>query len=289
MSTGAVLGLTGAAIVAVSAVYYAVDVLRGGTRPQRTSWGVWALVGVLGVASSDAGGAGPGMYAAAVDAVACAATFLLSLLPRYGKPGGRRLDPALGLVAVLGVALWQFGPLTDAGAAICAVTCDAVAFWPTLREGRRRPDLESRLSWTADIAGTALCLAAVGTASVAALVYPIYLVAAAATMSFVLFTAPKSEPPGELGDTPAAHDDRGGRRVAAAGGGEDAGANSPCALITRPRYYGNAGTSSCSTAFFSSGGATYAPGLRRGPPPGNASRRIVRCTVPHCFRSGPVL
>jgi len=107
MSAGAVLGLSGAGIVAVSAVYYAVDVLRGGTRPQRTSWGVWALVGILGVASSDAGGAGPGMYAAAVDAVACAATFVLSLVPRYGKPGARRLDPYLGLAAVAGAVLWR--------------------------------------------------------------------------------------------------------------------------------------------------------------------------------------
>ena len=201
MSTGAVLGLTGAGIVAVSAVYYAVDVLRGGTRPQRTSWGVWALVGILGVASSDAGGAGPGMYAAAVDAVACAATFLLSLIPRYGKPGGRRLDPYLGLAAVAGVVLWQFGPLTDAGAAICAVTCDTVALWPTLRDARHRPDLESRLSWSADVVGNGLCLAAVGTASVAALVYPIFLVVAAAAMTTVLLTAPAPERPGGLADT----------------------------------------------------------------------------------------
>jgi hypothetical protein len=198
MSTGAVLGLAGAAIVAVSAVYYAVDVVRGGTRPQRTSWGVWALVGILGVASSDAGGAGPGMYAAAVDAVACAATFGLSLIPRYGKPGGRRLDPYLGLGAIAGVALWQFGPLTDAGAAICAVTCDTVALWPTLRDARHRPDLESRLSWSTDVVGNGLCLAAVGTASVAALVYPIFLVAAAAAMTAVLLTAPAPEPVSRL-------------------------------------------------------------------------------------------
>jgi hypothetical protein len=200
MSTGAVLGLTGAGIVAISAVYYAVDVLRGSTRPQRTSWGVWALVGILGVASSDAGGAGPGMYAAAVDAVACAATFLLSLIPRYGKPGGRRLDPYLGLAAVAGVVLWQFGPLSDTGAAMCAVTCDTVALWPTLRAARHRPDLESRLSWSTDVLGNGLCLAAVGTASVAALVYPIFLVVAAAAMTTVLLTAPAPEPPGELAD-----------------------------------------------------------------------------------------
>jgi hypothetical protein len=189
MSTAEALGLSGAAIVAVSAVYYAVDVLRGGTRPQRTSWGVWALVGTLGVASSDAGGAGPGVYAGAVDAVACAATFLLSVMPRYGKPGGHQLDPYLGLAAVAGVLLWQFGPLTDAGAAICAVACDTVALWPTLRDARHRPDLESRMSWSADVVGNGLCLAAVGTASVAALVYPIFLVLAAVAMTTVLLTA----------------------------------------------------------------------------------------------------
>jgi hypothetical protein len=200
MVTGEVLGLSGAGIVAVSAVYYAVDVLRGRTRPQRTSWGVWALVGLLGVASADAGGAGPGTYAAAVDAVACAATFLLSLLPRYGKPGGNRLDPLLGAAAVAGVLLWQFGPLTDAGAAVCAVACDAIALWPTLRDARRRPELESRLSWSADVIGNALCLAAVGTATVAAMVYPIFLVAAAGAMAAVLFTAPASERAGELAD-----------------------------------------------------------------------------------------
>lgn len=155
---------------------------------------------MLGVASSDAGGAGPGVYAGTVDAVACAATFLLSLLPRYGKPGGRRLDPVLGLAAVAGVVLWQFGPLTDAGAAICAVACSAVALWLTLRDARNRPELESRLSWSADVVGNGLCLAAVGTASVAALLYPIFLVAAAGAMTAVLLTAPASERAGELAD-----------------------------------------------------------------------------------------
>ena len=35
--------------------------------------------------------------------------------------------------------------------------------------------------------------------------------------------------------------------------------------------------------------ARYGPGLGRGLPPGNASRRIVRCTMPSCWENGPVL
>src|SRR5204863_9122119 len=33
----------------------------------------------------------------------------------------------------------------------------------------------------------------------------------------------------------------------------------------------------------------YGPGLGRGLPPGNASRMIVRLTIPHCLRNGPVV
>jgi hypothetical protein len=183
-----VLGLVGAAIVACSAVYYAVDVLRGNTRPQRTSWGVWALVGVLGFGSADAGGAGPGAYAAGVDAIACIATFALSMHPRLGKPGGRRTDLLLAAVAVVGVVLWRWGPLGDTGAAVLAVSCESVALWPTLRDGWRNPQLESLASWAADIVGNTLCISAVATVSVASLAFPVYVLGAAVAMT-VLLTA----------------------------------------------------------------------------------------------------
>jgi hypothetical protein len=183
---GAVLGLLGALIVACSAVYYAVDVVRGTTRPQRTSWGVWALVGVLGFGSADAGGAGPGAYAAGVDAVACAATFLMSLHPRLGKPGGRRTDLVLGAVAIVGVLLWRWGPLGNTGAAVLAVSCESIALWPTLREGWRHPELESLASWAADVAGNGLCIAAVATVSVASLAFPLYVLGAAVAMTVIL-------------------------------------------------------------------------------------------------------
>lgn len=182
----AVLGIVGALIVAVSAVYYATDVLRGRTRPQRTSWGVWALVGVLGFGSASAGGAGPGAYAPGVDAIACVVTFLMSLHPRLGKPGGRRMDLILGVAAVAGVLLWRWGPLSTSGAALLAVSCEAVALWPTLREGWRRPGLESLPSWAADVVGNGLCVAAVATVSVASLAYPLYVLAAAVAMTGLL-------------------------------------------------------------------------------------------------------
>jgi hypothetical protein len=181
------LGTAGALVVAVSAAYYFADVLRGRTRPHQASWLVWAVIGVLGFGTADDGGAGPGAYAAAVDALAAVATFALSLAPRYGKPGLRRSDVVLGVTALAAVVLWRWGPLSTGWAAVLAVSCDAVALWPTVREGWLRPELESRTSWTADVLGNGLCLCAVGTASVAALAYPIYLLAACAAMTVILF------------------------------------------------------------------------------------------------------
>jgi hypothetical protein len=181
------VGALGGAIVAASAVWYALDVLRGSTRPQRTSWGVWAVVGAVGFGTSDAGGAGAGSYAAAADAGACVLTFLLSLHPRLGKPGGRRLDPVLAAAALAGVALWLAGPLTADESAACATACAAVALWPTLRDSWRQPRLESLPSWGADVVGNALCLAALQRLTPAALAFPAYLTAAAAVMVVVLF------------------------------------------------------------------------------------------------------
>ncbi len=95
-----VLGSLGALVVAVSALYYLLDVLRGNTRPQRTSWALWATVGILGFGTSTAGGAGPGAWAVGVDAVACIVTFAVSLNPRFGKRGGSRFDPFLVLIGL---------------------------------------------------------------------------------------------------------------------------------------------------------------------------------------------
>ena len=193
-----VLGATGALIVAVSAGYYFADVLRGRTRPHQASWLVWAVVGVLGFGTADDGGAGPGAYAAAVDALAAVATFTLSLVPRFGKPGLRRSDVVLGAIALAAVVLWRWGPLSTGWAAVLAVGCDAAALWPTVREGWLRPELESRTSWGADVLGNGLCLGAVGSASIAALAYPIYLLTACAAMTAILYRPRRDTVTGSL-------------------------------------------------------------------------------------------
>ena len=53
-----------------------------------------------------------------------------------------------------------------------------------------------------------------------------------------------------------------------------------------PRYAASAVSRSPEVRTFS---PRYGPGFGRALPPGNASRMIVRCTIPSCLQSGPVL
>ena len=80
----------------VSAAYYFLDVLRHRTRPQRSSWAVWAVTGVVGFGTADAGGAGPGAYAAAVDAIACLVTFGIRSCTRVRQAGRAAQRSAAG-------------------------------------------------------------------------------------------------------------------------------------------------------------------------------------------------
>lgn len=180
------LGISGALIVSIGALYYLYDIVWGETRPHRVTWAVWTCIGVLGFGVTDSAGAGPGAYVAGVYTIAYVVTFLLSLTRRYGKSGVRRTDIALCIAALAGVLLWRFGGMGDGPAAVLAVICDAAAVWPTVRETWLQPNTESVPTWSADVVGSALGLAAVTSFSFAANAYPTYLLVANALVLAVL-------------------------------------------------------------------------------------------------------
>lgn len=175
LTAHAVLGYSGAITVAGAGVYYIWDVLTGDSRPHSGTWLVWGVIGILGLNVTRHAGAGPGSYAAAVYTALYLITFLISLHPRFGKPGLEWYDWPLSALAIAGVALWRFGTLPAIPAVLLAIACDAVAWSMTLRETWRNPASESRIAWAGDTLGTALCLLAVDHHTVAAMAYPAYL------------------------------------------------------------------------------------------------------------------
>jgi hypothetical protein len=183
--TRADLGLLGALVASAGSLFYLYAIVFGQTRPHRISWGVWTLIGVLGVGSAQAGGAGAGAYAAGVYLVCQALVFALSL-GRFGKPGGERYEYLLGAVAVAAIVVWRVGHLSPGAAATTAVAADGVALWFTLRGAYREPRGESLLGWALDVPAAALGVAAIAHYTYAATLYPAYLVVASSLVLAVL-------------------------------------------------------------------------------------------------------
>ena len=172
------LAWIGIAISSVSGVWYVYTIIFGTTRPHRITWGVWSLIGILGVGSAIEGGAGAGAYVPLFYLVLQVVVFGLSW--KYGKPGSEqegeeRFDLLIGTVAVITVVIWRAVAMPTWLAAAIAIAADAAVLWLTLRESWRQPETESLTAWGLDMFAAALGASALARLSFSADAYPVYL------------------------------------------------------------------------------------------------------------------
>src|SRR5437879_787263 len=142
MSLRILISIIGSLLSIAGYMFYFWTIIRGDTRPLRITWGVWTLAGILGLWASYDSGAGIGLLVTATFVVLTAVTFLLSLLPHYGKPGGRPIDLWVGLVASIALVIWRMIHFSPVIAATIAVVADFSVLWLTLRESWRQPETE---------------------------------------------------------------------------------------------------------------------------------------------------
>lgn len=175
MNWGALLSAIGVLIAALSGILYIRTILKGQTKPSRVSWGGWTLVGVLGLLSSREGGAGIGLLVAVVITAVVAVTFVLSLNPKYGKPGGETLDYAAGGVAAVALLTKPLINYSPAIGATIAILADVVFLWPTLRSSWRHPEYEALYPWVIGTIALLLGAISLGKYNFSSAAYPIYI------------------------------------------------------------------------------------------------------------------
>jgi hypothetical protein len=163
-------GLTAACVVP-----YLVGIARGVTRPQRTSWFVFAVLATAAAISQSADGATAGVWLSGGAAVGFGVVFVASLRCGVGGCDGRNLV-TLALAAV-GIGLWC--TTGEAVVAVLAViVADGAAVALTVAKARRDPDSEPAASWVLDASAGAVALLAVADWTFADAVYPAYHVLA---------------------------------------------------------------------------------------------------------------
>jgi hypothetical protein len=130
------------ALAAVGAFGYVRDTLKGVTSPNRVTWSLWAVEGILAFVIEIQGHVGP----------ASLMTLMLGLVPlvvvaaSFANPQAvwklGLFDVACGVISVAGLAFWSF--VNEPTVALVAfVVADQMAGLPTIRKSWLAPNTES--------------------------------------------------------------------------------------------------------------------------------------------------
>jgi hypothetical protein len=154
---------------------YIRDTLKGKTKPERATWFVFSVLGIIAFISQAKLGATWSLVFAGLDTLASLIVFVLSV--RYGVGGWTFLDRvalAIAAVGVLTALLVREPVIALLGDILADISGTALTVYKTFRA----PDTETTISWL--ITGTAALtgVLAVGSFNVALLLYPVYLMAA---------------------------------------------------------------------------------------------------------------
>lgn len=124
---------------------YVISILRGRTKPHRTTRTVLFLVSITNLIGTLAAHAGWGTLL--LSLFFFGRSLVLALLSlKYGVGGASRLDITCGIIAVLGVVAWI---LTGSGiwALVFAIVADAVAYIPAIVKTWKMPKSEASLMY----------------------------------------------------------------------------------------------------------------------------------------------
>lgn len=177
--------------------YYIWTILRKKSRPSRSSYWIWAFLGVLLLVSYVAGG-GTNWYVAAINTACNALVALFSL--RYGE--GKTLnkwDRRAIALAVTSLPLWigfRFFA-TSADAALLAfgvqMFADAAAGMPMLEKCWNRPESEARSAWVVGTVVYGVNLLAVREWTPQDVIWNVWIGGVCLAVTLTLFFRPRSD------------------------------------------------------------------------------------------------
>jgi len=153
-------------------VPYIWDILKHKTKPERASWLIWSVLGVIAFFSQLNKGATDSLWLTGVQTIGLVLVFLLSL--KYGVGGLTKKDMlALG-VAFVGLVLWKITQEATI-ALILVIIIDVAGSLLTISKSYKDPGSETLVTWI--LSGTSGLFGALAVYKLdwVLLSYPVYL------------------------------------------------------------------------------------------------------------------
>lgn len=167
-----VFGILSGTVILFGGPPYLFDILRGKTKPQRTTWFIWTFMGSISFTSQFKLGAHWSLVYVGLNAAGNLAVFLLSL--KYGTGGWRKLDIFALVIASIGVAM-SFVFTSPLIALTGSIVADFAGTSLTLYKTFLDPGSETSITWFFLGTSSLFAAMAVGTWDFSLLLYPVYI------------------------------------------------------------------------------------------------------------------
>lgn len=167
------LGIVAGIISFAAYVVYIRSILRGESRPNRTTWWIWTFMGLVMGLSYYFSGARNTIWSPLVEFIGPLLIALLAI--KYGEGGTKdKTDVVCLCGALISIALWVLfdSPLV---ALVTNILIDAFASIPTIKKSYLRPDGESFWAWFGTGVGDTMNLFASERPTFSILVYPVWM------------------------------------------------------------------------------------------------------------------
>ncbi len=179
-----VIGIIAGLVAFSSYFLYIPSILRGETKPNRTSWWIWGLIGFFIFISYFFSGARGTIWIPIAEATGPLIVGILSI--KYGEGGWTRLDKYCLLGAFFGTFIWWLSKSSTIGLT-SYLFIDLMGIIPTLHKTLKNPQTENKIAWGLILAGNLISLFAIEKFVFSIVLYPIYMIITNSTIFFTLF------------------------------------------------------------------------------------------------------
>lgn len=181
-----ILGIAAGAISFVGYAIYAYSTVKGSTKPNRATWWILTLVGIMIASSYYSEGARNTIWVAVSYVIGPLLVAVLSI--KYGESGWETLDILCLSTACLSALIWYFyqSPFT---VLVVNIVMDFVALVPTIKKSYLRPDSEDALAWSVESVSGVMNVLALERWAFGLAFYPVYLLLINSVVTALLLRA----------------------------------------------------------------------------------------------------
>lgn len=159
---------------------YLRDTLAGRTKPQRSSWLIWAVVASIALASQVAEGASHSLWFTTANWLMAVAVFGVAI--RHGSGGGFARRDRVSLAAAFCILLLWYLTETAALALALAILVNCLGAWLTIQKAYLAPHSETLTTWGLAAVAAGLGAVSVGRLDPVLIAYPLFLLALRGTV-----------------------------------------------------------------------------------------------------------